>query len=117
MNKESTNKKGILHLVFFWLKNPDNKNDRIAFENALNKLLQNSVILKNVHFGKPVEQINRPVVDTSYSYCLKVNFDIIDEHNNYQKEKSHKIFISEASELWEKVVIYDSESFTSLGTV
>ena len=97
MNKESTNKKGILHLVFFWLKNPDNKNDRIAFENALNKLLQNSVILKNVHFGKPV--------------------DSIDEHNNYQKEKAHKIFISEASELWEKVVIYDSESFTSLGTV
>jgi len=91
------------------LKNPTNDNDRIEFENAMHKFLNSSVYAKNKHFGQPANT-NRPVVDNSYTYCLKVTFDNLKEHDQYQIEPAHKLFISEASKLWERVLIYDSQS-------
>ena len=29
-------KVNFIHMVFFWLKNPENQNDRMSFEKALN---------------------------------------------------------------------------------
>jgi len=54
---------------------------------------------------------SRPVVDSSFTYCLKVTFDNLEDHDNYQVEAAHKLFIAESSKLWEKVLIYDSEVF------
>jgi len=51
------------------------------------------------------------VVDSSFTYCLKVTFDNLEDHDNYQVEAAHKLFIAESSKLWEKVLIYDSEVF------
>ncbi|WP_090121940.1 Dabb family protein [Lutibacter oricola] len=97
-----------IHLVFFWLKNPENKTDRTKFEDAINKLVETSKYAKNNHIGTPAAT-NRPVVDSSYTYCLKVTFNNIEEHDKYQIEPAHKLFIAEASKLWERVLIYDSE--------
>lgn len=98
-----------IHLVFFWLKNPNNKTDRNEFETAMHKFLNSSVYAKNKHFGQPADT-NRPVIDNSYTYCLKVTFNNLEEHDLYQVEPAHKLFIAEASKLWERVLIYDSES-------
>lgn len=106
----TTDSKGkITHIVLFWLKNPSSSSDRNEFEQHMNTLLKTSQYAKNKHFGVPAK-IYRPVVDSSYTYCLKVRFDSIEDHDNYQVEIPHKQFISEAKHLWEKVLIYDSES-------
>ncbi|WP_111707767.1 Dabb family protein [Lutibacter citreus] len=98
-----------IHMVFFWLKNPTDATDKLEFEKAINKFLETSVYAKNKHFGVPAKT-NRPVVDSSYTYCLKVTFENIEEHDKYQIEPAHKLFIAEASKLWGKVLIFDSES-------
>ncbi|MDV7188298.1 Dabb family protein [Lutibacter sp. TH_r2] len=107
--KTITNK-NIEHSIYFWLKNPENSIDKAKFENAVQKLIQTTAYFKNTHFGKPAN-IHRAVVDSSYTYCLKVTFENMDQHNKYQIDPAHKVFISEAKELWEKVLIYDSEPF------
>ncbi len=109
MELKNTIEEKFIHMVFFWLKNPNNENDRKEFEKAMHKFLNSSVYAKNKHFGQPAKT-NRPVIDNSYTYCLKVSFNNLKEHDKYQIEPAHKLFISEASDLWERVLIYDSES-------
>ncbi|RXP61889.1 Dabb family protein [Lutibacter sp. HS1-25] len=108
MEKTNNIEEKFIHLVYFWLKHPENTNDRKAFEQAMQKFLNTTKFAHNKHFGKPAAT-KRPVVDDSYTYCLKVTFKDIDEHNNYQIEPAHKLFIEEAKPLWERVLIYDSE--------
>lgn len=108
MSAIDTTKESFIHVVLFWLKNPTDKNNRAEFEKAMNTFLETSKYAKTKHFGVPAKT-NRPVVDSSYTYCLKTTFLNIEEHDKYQVEPAHKLFISEASKLWEKVLIYDSE--------
>ena len=61
-----------------------------------------------MHIGTPA-QTNRPVIDNSYTYSLIVTFPSKEEHDEYQQEEVHQVFIEEAKELWKKVLVYDSE--------
>lgn len=110
MKATCNTQESFVHIVLFWLKNPTNELDRKAFEQHMNTFLETSKYAKNKHFGVPAKT-NRPVVDSSYTYCLKVTFDNLDDHDNYQAEVPHRFFISEASYLWKRVLIYDSELF------
>ena len=96
------------HSVFFWLKDPKNENVRDRFKTSLEKFIENSQYVKSMHIGTPA-QTNRPVIDNSYTYSLIVTFPSKEEHDEYQQEEVHQIFIEEAKELWEKVLVYDSE--------
>ena len=95
------------HTVFFWLKNPEKKADREAFEKSLKKFIDNSLFVQSKHLGIPAKT-NREVVDNTYTYCLQVTFKNKEEHDKYQAEEAHKIFIEESMALWEKVLVYDS---------
>lgn len=95
------------HTVFFWLKNPDNSSDRIAFETALKKFLANSEYAKTNFIGVP-PQATRGVVDGSFTYSLIVTFESAEAQQAYQDEIPHKVFIEEAQGLWEKVIVYDA---------
>ena len=97
-----------VHIVLFWLKNPKEEADREAFKKHIQTLLDTSKHAKNKHLGVPA-QTARFVVESSYTFCLKVTFDNLAEHDKYQIEAAHKLFISEAAYLWEKVLIIDSE--------
>jgi len=110
MNTTKNTPENFIHIVLFWLKNPTDMNDRNTFEQNMKKFLETSQYAKNKHFGVPAKT-NRPVVDSSFTYCLKVTFNNLEDHDNYQVETPHKLFISESSKLWEKVLIYDSEIF------
>lgn len=99
-----------VHTVFFWFKNPDNAEERKLFETSLKKFLESSEYIKSVHVGTPADTEKRPVVDQSYTYCLSVIFESKDDHDKYQVEEVHQVFIKESSHLWEKVIVYDSES-------
>lgn len=96
-----------VHTVFFWLKNPDNSQDRKAFEKSLKKFLDHSKYAKTNFIGTP-PQASRDVVDGSFTYSLVVTFDSAEAQEKYQTEEAHLVFIEESSALWTKVIVYDS---------
>jgi hypothetical protein len=98
-----------VHTVFFWLKDPQNTEDRANFEKSLKKFLDSSKFIKTKHLGVPANT-DRPIIDQTYSYCLMVSFNSKEEHDKYQEEDVHKVFIKESEKLWQKVLIYDSLS-------
>lgn len=99
--------KNFYHNVFFWLKEPNNLNNNLLFENALQKFLNTSNYPKTAVITKPA-QTEREVVDNSYTYALLVSFDTKEKHDLYQEEEAHQQFLNEASHLWDKVQIFDS---------
>jgi hypothetical protein len=96
-----------VHTVFFWLNNPDSDADRAKFEASLGKFLKNSKFAKTKFIGTP-PRASRDVVDGSFTYSLVVTFESDEAQQNYQDEPPHKLFIEEASGLWNKVIVYDS---------
>jgi hypothetical protein len=110
-NKNNTMKtfdSAFAHTVYFWLENPDNEEDRKAFETSLQKFLDNSGYAKTKFIGKP-PKASRDVVDGSFTYSLIVTFESAEAQQNYQDEAPHKLFIEESSKLWTKVIVYDSK--------
>lgn len=95
------------HSVYFWLKNPDNAEDRAAFEKSITKFIDNSKYVKTRYLGTPANT-PREVVDNSYTYCLIVSFDDKEAQDKYQTEPVHDKFKEESEHLWTKVQIYDS---------
>ena len=96
-----------VHTVFFWLHNPDNSDDRAAFEAALQQLLKDSKYTKTNYIGTAPKAI-RDVVDDSFTYKLIVTFESGEEQELYQVEEAHLKFIEDANHLWKKVVVYDA---------
>ncbi|WP_273565570.1 Dabb family protein [Maribacter halichondriae] len=97
------------HTVYFWLKSPDSQEDRKAFETSLQKFLDNSAYAKTKFIGVP-PKASRDVVDGSFTYSLIVTFESAEAQQNYQDEAPHQLFIEESSDLWSKVIVYDSKS-------
>lgn len=97
------------HTVFFWLKEPNNQAHRVAFESSLKKFINSSAYIQTKHIGTPAET-HREVIDRSYTYCLSLGFVSKENQDKYQDEGAHKVFIEESSQLWEKVLVYDSVS-------
>ena len=96
-----------VHVVYFWLKNPDDVSDRQEFETSIKKFMQHSKHAKTQFIGKPAMS-DREVVDDSFTYSLIVSFDSKEEQDKYQKEEVHLEFVAEAQHLWNRVVVYDS---------
>lgn len=96
----------IVHHVFFWLKNPDSKQDRdqlIAGIKALSKI--NTI--KALHVGIVADTEKRDVIDHSWSVSELVFFDDLAGQDIYQDHPLHLEFIKNCSPLWKKVVVYD----------
>ncbi|MET3112647.1 hypothetical protein AAKU52_000358 [Pedobacter sp. CG_S7] len=96
----------IVHHVFFWLKNPDSKEDRdqlIAGIKALSKI--NTI--KGLHVGIVADTEKRDVIDQSWSVSELIFFDDLAGQAVYQNHPLHLEFIKNCSLLWTKVVVYD----------
>lgn len=98
-----------MHVVFFWLKNPENFEAKEKFEKELKFLTENIEVIKSSHIGKPAPT-DRPVIDNTYSYSLILGFKDKADQDIYQEHLVHQKFIENAKDLWEKVVVYDSEA-------
>jgi Stress responsive A/B Barrel Domain len=100
-------KKQVVHHVFFWLKNPNSKED-------LDKLLAGLQTLKKIetvraiHIGVTAKTEQRSVVDASFSASELLFFDDLAGQKTYQDHPIHLEFIKNCSQLWEKVIVYDS---------
>jgi len=96
-----------IHMVFFWLREPQNAAHRQLFETSIHRFLNDSAHSGSWHVGTPAGT-GRAVVDNSYTYCLIVTFSTAGKQDLYQTEPAHLKFIEEASYLWERVQVYDS---------
>ncbi len=98
-----------VHVVYFWLKDPGNMEDRMALETSLEKFMRTSKYAKTKFVGIP-PKATREVVDDSFAYNLVLTFASAEEQELYQKEEAHLLFIKESEDLWERVVVYDANS-------
>jgi hypothetical protein len=95
-----------VHHVFFWLKEPANKEDRIKFEEGLQNL-RTIPQIQSSHIGGPVESA-RKVVDDSFTYSYMTFFRNNEDQTIYQTHPLHLQFIEDCQHLWEKVIVYDA---------
>jgi hypothetical protein len=95
-----------IHHVYFWLKNPDSKEDKAKLVEGLKKLSKVTTI-KWFHIGQPANT-NRDVIDHSYSISWCLMFDTDADQASYQVDPIHLKFVEECSSLWTKVTVYDS---------
>lgn len=99
-------KKGVIHHVFFWLKNPASKEDLDRLLAGLQSLRKIKVI-KKMYIGVPASTEKRDVVDNSYSASELMFFENTADQKAYQDHPIHQKFVADYSHLWEKVVVYD----------
>jgi len=97
----------LVHHVFFWLKNPDSKEDLAKLLAGLRTLAKIETV-RGVHFGVPASTEKRDVVDNSYSASEILFFDDTAGQKVYQDHAIHKQFVADCSHLWERVVVYDA---------
>ena len=99
----------LVHHVFFWLKNPQSKEDLAKLLAGLRTLAKIETV-RGVHFGVPASTEKRDVVDNSYSASEILFFDDLAGQKVYQDHAIHKKFIADCSHLWDRVVVYDALS-------
>ncbi len=97
----------LVHHVFFWLKNPDSKEDLAALLAGIRKLSAIETV-RGIHVGVPASTEKRDVVDNSYSASEILFFDDTVGQKTYQDHPLHHKFVAECSHLWSKVVVYDA---------
>ena len=99
----------LVHHVFFWLKNPDSKEDLARLLAGIRGLAAIETV-RGIHVGVPASTEKREVVDNSYSASEILYFDDTAGQKAYQDHPLHQKFVAECSHLWAKVVVYDAVS-------
>ena len=99
----------IRHAVYFWLKNPQSREDRDRLAAGL-KALSEIDVVREIHIGVPADTGDRDVVDSSFAVSSLVLFDTEEDEAIYQDHPLHQRFIDEYGALWSKVVVYDSKN-------
>lgn len=97
----------LLHHVFFWLKNPDSKEDLEKLIAGVKSLAAIETV-RSIHVGVPASTEKREVVDNSYHVSELLGFDDVAGQDIYQVHPLHQKFIDEHKHLWSKVVVYDA---------
>ena len=100
-------KMGVIHHVFFWLKNPASKEDLAKLLQGL-RTLKGIETVRDIRIGVPASTEKREVVDNSYSASELLFFDDLAGQKIYQDHPIHQKFIADCSHLWERVVVYDT---------
>ena len=96
----------VVHHVFFWLKNPDSKEDRdklVAGVKSLSKI----PTVRELHVGVVASTEKRDVVDNSWGVSELMFFSDLEGQETYQTHPIHLEFIKNHSHLWNKVIVYD----------
>ncbi|MET3876751.1 MULTISPECIES: Dabb family protein [Chitinophaga] len=97
----------IVHHVFFWLKNPDSKEDRDKLVAGV-KTLAKIETVRDLRVGVVASTEKREVVDNSWGVSELIFFSDLAGQATYQSHPIHLEFIKNCSHLWEKVIVYDA---------
>lgn len=95
------------HVVYFWLKNPENPQERMQFETSLKTLFKDSKYTRTNFLGTPPKAV-REVVDDSFTYAMILTFESAEDQIGYQEETAHLLFIEKTKHLLEKFRVYDA---------
>jgi hypothetical protein len=95
-----------IHHVYFWLNNPDSKEDLEQLVAGL-EALSKAEVIQAFHIGLPAPT-NRAVIDASYAISWLNVFATSEDQDIYQTHPMHLKFIEDCKHLWSKVVVYDS---------
>lgn len=101
------NKYPIVHHVFFWLKNPDSKEDRDKLVAGV-KTLAKIETVRELRVGIVADTEKRDVVDKSWAVSELMFFSDLAGQAVYQNHPVHLEFIKNHNHLWEKVIVYDA---------
>jgi len=96
----------VVHHVFFWLKNPDSKEDRAKLIEGV-KGLSKIETVKEIHVGVLADTEKRTVVDTSWQVSELIFLHDLAGQATYQSHQVHLDFVKNYGPLWQKVVVYD----------
>ncbi len=95
------------HHVYFWLKDEfKNAADRAVFEQGLASLFEIGLV-KGGRWAFPAKVMVRPVIDQSWDYALAMQFANIEDHDAYQVDPDHEVFINTFKEWWAQVQVKD----------
>ena len=95
------------HHVYFWLKEEyRNDVDRAIFEQGLSALFDIPLVAGG-RWAVPAKVMPRPVIDQSWDYALTMQFRNIGDHDAYQVDADHNVFIDTFKGWWEKVLVMD----------
>ena len=97
----------LVHTVFFWLRK-DLDSDQIAHFRSALETIKGIQHAEAIYIGTPAATGDRPVIDSSYDFCLTTLFKDIAAHDAYQVDPLHTEFLKN-KDLWEKVKIYDAD--------
>ncbi|MEN8661215.1 MAG: Dabb family protein [Lentimonas sp.] len=97
----------LVHTVLFWLKKELTEDQINGFTQAL-ETMKGIQHADAVYVGTPAATEKRPVIDTSYDYCLTVVLEDVAAHDAYQIDPIHTEFLKN-KDLWEQVKIYDAD--------
>ena len=95
------------HHVYFWLKD-EHKNDadRATFEKELTALLKIHLVAGG-RWAVPANVMPRPVIDQSWDYALAMQFADVVNHDAYQIDPDHQVFIDGFKDWWVQVQVKD----------
>lgn len=102
----STDKQSLMHLVLYYLKNPDKPEEKQQLINGLKELVTVKQI-KSSHVGIPMDfKVDDPL--KNYHVSLLMVFEDKGDIDIYHKDPIHQKFVKECGGLWAKTVKYDS---------
>lgn len=96
----------LVHTVFFWMKKNAPKNAAKQTTQDALKYLKTSTV-KQLWAGPPAKTEARDVINATYDVGLTVIFDNIADHDAYQEDPDHQIFIKRNKKNWLRVEVYD----------
>ena len=105
-SRKASNKQSLMHVVYYYLKNPTSETDRQKLIEGLHELVTVKQI-KYHHIGIP-QVFNEKDQYKNYHVSLLMVFDEAGDIDVYHKDPIHQKFVSECKDLWVKTVKYDS---------
>lgn len=97
----------LAHHVLFWLKDDATEEEINTFQQALLDL-ESIAPSAFFHVGTPAD-IERDVIDASYSFSLFAAFETMEQFEAYQKHPEHIAFLNGPNKLAKRVLIYDAD--------
>lgn len=96
----------LVHTVFFWMKKNAPKNAaKQTIQDALRYL--KSPTVRQIWAGAPAKTEIREVVNATFDAGLTVIFDSVADHDAYQEDPQHQVFIKRNKKNWLRVEVYD----------
>lgn len=98
----------LMHTVYIWLKDDLSEADENGFVNS-SKTLGNIQSVARFRMGIPEKTESREVVDNSYSYAFNIEFNSVQDQEDYQIDPIHLKFVEDNKDKWTKVIVYDNQ--------